>query len=85
MSHPPTSTFGNTPMLSALSHPGGLQSTLPTTPYVSALQAHKDTAAPRHVISIKQFDRSRLHQYVLFPLLAGNVRLKTVYLFDVVH
>jgi hypothetical protein len=34
---------------------------LPTTPYVSAAQTHKDTAAPRHVVSIKQFDRSRLH------------------------
>jgi hypothetical protein len=64
--------FGNTPMLSALTHrepaPASLftpalanATLLPTTPYVSAAQTHKDAAAPRHVVSIKQFDRSRLH------------------------
>lgn len=61
--------FGNTPMLGALTHAPALHQTssmpaatlLPTTPYVSAAQIHKDTAAPRHVVSVKQFDRSRLH------------------------
>lgn len=62
--------FGNTPMMSALSHPSMaphhtpqsvLPTLLPTTPYVSAQQVHKDMAAPRHVVSIKQFDRNRLH------------------------
>lgn len=54
--------FGTTPMIGAIPQSTTPVTTLlPTTPHVTAVQTHKDAAAPRHVVSIKQFDRNRLH------------------------